>query len=279
MKIKYYGTAAAEGWPGLFCVCPFCQEAKRRGGKNIRTRSQSAIDDRLLIDFPPDTYLHMLFYGLDLPKYKSCIITHAHEDHLYPQDLGMRAHGYASELIPEKFSVYAPDSAIAWIEALPDWAKDRERLEWQEIMEYTTCEIEGYKVTPMLARHGKYEKPPIKCYIYTIEKDGERILYGNDTGWFPDETWEYIRGKRYDLVSLDCTMLARKEGTNHMGVEDVLKTQKKLIEIGCADENTVWVINHFSHNGGVLHEELEERMKPHGFIVAYDGLEVSTKKK
>ena len=74
-------------------------------------------------------------------------------------------------------------------------------------------------------------------------------------------------------------MLARKEGTNHMGVEDVLETQKKLIEIGCADENTVWVINHFSHNGGILHEELEERMKPHGFIVAYDGLEVSTKKK
>ena len=37
MKITFYGTAAGEGWPGVFCQCELCREARRLGGKNIRT--------------------------------------------------------------------------------------------------------------------------------------------------------------------------------------------------------------------------------------------------
>jgi len=31
---------------------------------------------------------------------------------------------------------------------------------------------------------------------------------------------------------------------------------------------------HFSHGGGLLHHELEEKLNPWGIIVAYDGMEV-----
>ena len=51
MKIQYLGTAAAEGIPAIFCDCKTCQKARKLGGKEIRTRSQAIIDDRLLIDF------------------------------------------------------------------------------------------------------------------------------------------------------------------------------------------------------------------------------------
>ncbi|MBQ8973644.1 MAG: hypothetical protein IJ074_11275 [Clostridia bacterium] len=274
MRIKYYGTAAAEGWPALFCKCAVCEEARRRGGKNIRTRSQATIDDRLLVDYPPDTYLHVLHYGLKLEDYDSCIVTHAHEDHLYRDDVAVRAHGFASVVRPKPFTLYGADSVIDLLNGLPAWGKDPERVAWHEIMEYQTFEVEGYQVTPLLAAHGKHDH--IKCYIFDIEKDGERLLYGNDTGIFPEPTWDWISGKQYDLVSLDCTMLARKEGTNHMGIEDVLEVQRRLIDMGAAKEHTVWVITHFSHNGGVLHEELEEIMRPHNFHVAYDGFEIAT---
>lgn len=60
MKIRYLGTAAAEGWPALFCSCPICTQARERGGKNLRTRTQAVLDGELLIDFPPDTYCHAL---------------------------------------------------------------------------------------------------------------------------------------------------------------------------------------------------------------------------
>ena len=63
MKILYMGTAAAEGWPALFCSCPICTQARDHGGKNLRTRTQALLDGSLLIDFPPDTYSHALRYG------------------------------------------------------------------------------------------------------------------------------------------------------------------------------------------------------------------------
>ena len=93
MKITFLGTAAAEGFPAIFCNCEYCNEARRLGGKNIRTRSQALIDDELLIDFPADTYSHFLKHGIRGDEIKYLIITHGHSDHLYPADFEMR-HGY-----------------------------------------------------------------------------------------------------------------------------------------------------------------------------------------
>ena len=56
MKFRFLGTAAAEGIPALFCECAVCKEAREKGGRHIRTRSQALIDDDLLIDFNADSY-------------------------------------------------------------------------------------------------------------------------------------------------------------------------------------------------------------------------------
>ena len=32
MQFQYLGTAAAEGWPAVFCRCKYCLEAQRLGG-------------------------------------------------------------------------------------------------------------------------------------------------------------------------------------------------------------------------------------------------------
>ena len=80
MKIQYLGTAAAEGWPGIFCRCDVCKKALRLGGKNIRTRSQAVIDDKILVDLPQDTYSHMLTYGLDMPNIRTLFVTHSHQE-------------------------------------------------------------------------------------------------------------------------------------------------------------------------------------------------------
>ena len=57
MHFQYLGTAAAEGWPAVFCNCPLCKRAALLGGRNIRTRSQALINKDLLIDLPPDAGL------------------------------------------------------------------------------------------------------------------------------------------------------------------------------------------------------------------------------
>jgi phosphoribosyl 1,2-cyclic phosphate phosphodiesterase len=41
--------------------------------------------------------------------------------------------------------------------------------------------------------------------------------------------------------------------------------------MGCADKDTLFIMNHFSHNGRLMHHELEEVGEREGFEIAYDG--------
>ena len=106
MKIKFLGTAAAEGIPSLYCQCETCLEALSKKGRNIRTRCQSLIDDALLLDFGPDTYFHMITQEVRLDKIHHVLITHKHSDHFYKSDILFRRPGYAcvveKEPAPEK---------------------------------------------------------------------------------------------------------------------------------------------------------------------------------
>jgi len=48
-----------------------------------------------------------------------------------------------------------------------------------------------------------------------------------------------------------------------------------MLKEGIADEETVFIATHFSHNGGLLQEELEEALSPYRIIPAYDGFQIS----
>ena len=274
MKLTYLGTAAAEGWPGIFCRCEFCGKARLLGGKDIRTRSQALLDDALLFDLGPDTYMHMLRDGLDMPGIRHVLITHTHQDHFYPVELLFRSHGFAHE-VEDTLTLYGSDAMVRAVKdsfkAYPDGSVLRRgKTACSEIALYEPTDIAGYLVSAMLAAHDKNER----CYIYLVEKDGRALLYGNDTGIFPDETWDYLKGRRLTLVSLDCTMGRFKEGSNHMGIPDVIEVKERLVQMGCADENTRFVATHFSHNGQLTHRELTEELSPHGIETAYDGMRI-----
>ena len=60
-----------------------------------------------------------------------------------------------------------------------------------------------------------------------------------------------------------------------MGFDDAVEQKRILLDRGLADENTVFVVNHFSHNGGWLHEEISRRAEAFGMIASYDGMVVS----
>jgi phosphoribosyl 1,2-cyclic phosphate phosphodiesterase len=273
LKIKYLGTAAAEGYPGIFCNCDYCQAAKNLGGKNIRTRSQCIVDDHLLIDFPADSYTHMLQHHIDLPNIHSILITHTHQDHLYLEDLGLRCDGF-SHIINGTLTLYGNNSLKTKFHQLynqnPTDTHLLGKLDCIELAEFIPVPIENYIITPLLANHDKSEK----CYIYLLEKDNRTLLYGNDTGWFSEATWHYLSGKKIDCLSLDCTHMKYKEGSNHMGFPDILQLIKQLETLHCIKPDTKMILTHFSHNGHLLHTEMEALANPHGIQIAYDGLEV-----
>ena len=95
MRIQILGTAAAEGWPAIFCACETCRRARAVGGKNLRTRASIQIDDHYKIDFPPDTFCHVLRYGLDLSQLRCLFVTHSHYDHFASSELEYVLTGFA----------------------------------------------------------------------------------------------------------------------------------------------------------------------------------------
>ena len=88
MKIRYLGTAAAEGFPALFCACEKCKKARQLGGRNLRMRAHALIDDTLLLDLGPDLLASSLRFGIDLTQLQYCLVTHNHEDHFCGDNLG-----------------------------------------------------------------------------------------------------------------------------------------------------------------------------------------------
>lgn len=264
MRLMYLGTAAAEGVPAVFCDCAHCAYARKAGGVEVRTRSGALIDDVIKLDFPADAYMQALTRGLCFARLKHILITHTHSDHFSPETLAMRRPPYSQVSKAEPpLTVYGSDAGYDLIKR----ELQSGVLEYETLKAYTEYSIGGYRVTPLPAVHAFEES----AFIYYIEKDGKALLYAHDTDRLRQEHFEFLSGKALSIVSMDCTNGALKvDYIGHMGIEDNLWLKQTLTGLGCADENTRFVANHFSHNGLLKHAEMRARLP--GITVAYDGL-------
>jgi len=279
MILQYLGTGAAEGWPGMFCSCGVCETARKRGGRNIRTRSQALVfankfregspDQRLLIDLTPDTYLHYLTHNVELNKIGHMIVTHSHNDHFLPSELKYRGPIYATKGVECKLHIYGNETVIGICKDFVDNAirGTKEQYDFHIADNFVPFTAGNFTITALPALHARNER----CLNYIIECDGKHILYGNDTGIFTQEVWDYIAGTQFDLISLDCTFGIYKEGGNHMGLPDIVEMKELFAKHSCLKPDTRIVINHFSHNGGACYDEMVELAAPHGLEVSYDG--------
>lgn len=273
MKLWYLGTSAAEGWPAPFCRCEACNRARHRGGKDIRTRSQALIDDKILIDLPGDTVNHANRFDLDLGAVNHLLITHSHNDHFSPFDLELRMEPYAHFTKP--LHVYCNETVYGiFTNALPKYATQyKEHIHFHIIHAFDVFDIEDYHLEALRADH----KPGEECLIYRITKGGVSLLYGHDTGYFPDDTWQFLWGKNHDIVSLDCTYCLQSSAANHMGLPENILVRQRMLKQGMADESTKFVINHFTHNCADEngYAELAQTALAQGFFTSYDGFEIS----
>lgn len=281
MKINYIGTAAAEGIPALFCTCPVCQHARKEKGKEVRLRSGACINESLLIDFPPDIFTAALFGYVNLPAVRNVILTHSHADHcdmhemIYRaqphfcnQDPGLVLHIYGNEKCKAKYD-FAGTEMDGQIPC----------TEFHIIKAFESFVLDGVCVTPLPANHALQEE----AFVFLLEQEGQRFLYGNDTGWFPEATLGYLAGKYCNGVSLDCTMCFGMPDADmgHMGFCTIVRLKQQLIRQGTADANTKFICHHFSHNG--LREEgkvytnalLTEICAREGLVPSFDGMAVT----
>ena len=274
MKIQYLGTAAAEGIPAIFCECETCKRTKQLGGKNIRTRSQAVIDGRILIDFPADTYMHYLKWNVPLNKIKTCIITHSHSDHLYPAEIEMRINGFAHISGGEPLTFYSAESGYNMLaNTVKKYNISENDVNLKLIRPFESFEAEGYVITPVKASHDIRSSP----VIYAIEKEGKSLLYANDTSELCDESTACLKALKrpFNVISLDCTEGNRPTVpyVGHLSLNKCISIRDEFINCGIADKETVFILNHFSHNGvDAVYDDFVKIAEKSGFLTSYDGM-------
>ncbi|MBE3576288.1 MAG: carbon-phosphorus lyase [Limnochordales bacterium] len=318
MEILFLGTAAAEGWPAVFCRCEACCRARAAGHENIRTRASLLIDGRFKFDLGPDTYHQALVHGVDLGLVRYVFITHSHSDHFYPAELEMRrppfAHPAPGEEHDPGLDVYGNEmvvrkalelkvaedageagpaddglESVSEPEAQPE-PRQGALVRVHRVKAFRPFRAGDAELVPLRADH----KPDEEALFYLFRRGGKTLLYGLDTGYFPEETWAWLEGESgrrwvgdgLDLVILDCTSgpLPGDRRRIHMNIETDLAVRERLLAAGLTAPACRFVATHFSHNGGLLHSELkaafrqhltERGLPPDTFIVAYDGLRLT----
>jgi phosphoribosyl 1,2-cyclic phosphate phosphodiesterase len=268
MKVTLLGTSAAEGWPGLFCRCEACDKARKLGGKNIRTRSSALIDDTLKIDFPPDTLHHSIRYNLDLRGMTALLFTHAHDDHFSAPELQYLGEHFVPTPISEILPVYGPIDVIRRLRKTLDLT--RLPLTLHTLAPWKTVSIGAYRVTPILAQHD----PTQVCFNYILQDmEGATLLYASDTGWYEEPAWRFLEKYTFDGIVAECSKGPIEGGyMAHLCIPEVVRMHQRLLAAGCFYPGNPMVTTHFSHLGGLMHDELEAALSPHGIAAGFDGM-------
>lgn len=275
MKIQILGSGGGEGFPSAFCSCEHCEKARLLGGKNIRSLSQTIINDELLIDYPADTDYHALRFNVNLGKVKHLLVTHAHEDHFMPISINNRGDVRAHNLKHEKFYIHG----TLGLETLYDEVVNayynvpsiRKNIVFKAVQDKVPFTIDGYKITPLKAMHfAKFE-----CFNYIIEQGGKSLLYFLDTGYPTEETISYLESlkKPFDSVIMDSTYgyAPPKSSIAHMGFEENKMLKEEFIRRGICNEKTKFVANHFTHNKTETHDTVEKIFEGSDIFPAFDG--------
>ena len=268
MDILLPGTGAADGWPALFCTCEACRKARKLGGRNLRTRSTALIDSVLKIDLPPDTLHHVMQHSLDLSRLRALLFTHIHDDHFAPAELQYLGEHFVFPPRTRRLPIYGPADVIA---ALRQRFADKPHLlELHTLTAWEPTLAAGYRITPILAQHD----PSVICFNYLIEdREGTTLLYASDTGWYEDTTWKFLEQTPLHGMVIECAKGPVEDGyMGHMSIPLVAAMRQRLIKAGVFQPTSPVVTTHFSHLGGLMHQELEEALAPHNIVPGYDGI-------
>lgn len=266
MTIQLLGTGAADGIPAIFTECRIDPRTISVGSKDCRTRAAALIDGCIKIDMGPDTLAQIQQNQLNPCDWDNIIFTHSHEDHFTVSELQYALYPFnPNEYAP--FTIYS-NPTVKWLieSRYPDWP-----FEIIQTKLFDTIQIGSYQMTPVRAKHAE----PEECQNLIFVKDGRTFGYMTDTGWWPDETWDYLSGVKFDSMVIECTDGLKDSGYDgHLALCELVEVLERLHKIGTIDATTPVMTTHHSHYGG-SHAELLEAMRPHGCQPGYDGMTFS----
>lgn len=247
MKIKFLGTSAGWPLPRLGCKCQICTS---NDPKDTRTRTQLLINNSILLDAGPDTYLHLL--KEDLAKLQAVFITHEHPDHA--MGLWDLSHVYN---LPEKLTLYITADVLRGIRSRIGGQAGNIKVVVVKPLE--TILFKNIKISYFPVIHGSTPAYGIKV------KEDKILVYIPDFNKILPSSIRIIKG--CNIFAIDGSSLSNiGKGPGHISISDGIQIAKKVVA-----KNTYFV--HIGHKTA-SHKFLESYLKENtggGVHVAYDG--------
>ena len=282
MELLFLGSGAGDLWPSAFCPCAQCRSAIAEiaaGNGQLRVGSCLLVERKFLFDLPPNSAVAAIRCGVSLADVTDLFVTHSHQDHFDPgmltaagrtpeRPLRLYCNRRVAEIMPayEEFNQFFDPAALGLqcrVLAPPE----------------TVCaDDHGFLLRALAADHDRSggEEP----LIYQFERNGKRLLYACDTGWFCDDVWAEIERTRYDVVVLECTFhLLRECRRGHLDLESCVAVVTRLRNAGAVTAQTVLVAQHLAHQHGTESagpdpETVEQVLAEQGAVMARDGLRI-----
>ena len=272
--MRFWGTSGGAGVPSPFCRCFVCENARKVGGKEIRHRSAFRIDKKVMIDTGADFVTQAARFQDDLFDIEHILITHTHGDHFNERIMWSRVVG--AKMPETTMTIYFVDDAHKIVDRLPIEGNVRfEKLEFGK-----TYNISGMEVTPLRGVHNTAIEKNSANYLIKLA-DGRIMYYGVDSGYYLDETFEFLKNYKLDIFITECTYPRERpieeSVPSHMDLSRCVENLDTLYENGTIDESTKIFATHIDCKGK-NHAQLEEYFanldRGYKVIVAYDGMSI-----
>lgn len=254
MNLLFLGTGAAD-FPNKMMADALYEIEN----KSIRRSTSTLLDGHILFDCGPHTRACLDYFGADVHKINTLMLTHFHEDH------------FNADVIAEiaakagKLDVYFSEDGKSLMPNIPNTVL-------HPIKVGDSFNVGEYFFTSHKANHTS-----APCH-YTVEKDGKRVFYGLDGAWICYDTFYQMRGKRYDVMILDATVgdyTGDYRVSEHNSIPMIRMMRDSFIKTGIADDETVIVLDHIARTLHKSHEDTCEKVEKDGFAVAYDGMKLT----
>ncbi|MBA7527966.1 hypothetical protein ES705_20148 [subsurface metagenome] len=248
----------------------------------MRRKSSILINEDLLIDIGPD--INTSSFDLDIPieNVHYCLQTHHHADHFDPELIISRNSEYGTVnknkiiLVGSAKTIKKIDSIIQMLcdygSLYDDNADKQYGIEIKEIIPFKEYLIGEYKIVGYPANHDIKDDG----LLYSIEYKDILIFYGLDTSLIFDEIWNELKNqkKQFDVFILDHTYGIGFQSTDHLSAKDFIEHVNLIKRNNLLKKTGKIFASHISHEGIMLHDELQKFAEKNGYNIAYDGLQI-----
>ena len=284
--MHFLGTCAADGMPNPFCICKLCQDARKHPARQ-RFRSMFLLDEKNLIDCGPDLNAACAKSGVELSMLENIYITHTHSDHFCISNSGLMEMSTTrrKEPIDLFLSEAAYERAVMLLHAFGKPIRQdneaghmgNELIRLHPVRVGEAFEQDGYRILPVDTTHRVSKAETAINFLF--EKDGFKLLYACDTGYYQPETIELLRNARIDVLVLEATWGNRTDTStaSHLNCEAYLDMLDILLKADIIRPDTRCYASHINHKHDLNHDQMQQWFDEHSKMsvtVAWDGLVV-----